>query len=63
MRSIAASLLRALHSRNHQPDLDGAQQTCNLLCIFGKARQGKSTLMNVMSRTEVSLGYFCFYFS
>ena len=40
-----------------------AQLTCNLLCIFGKARQGKSTLMNVMSGVEVSLGYFCFSFS
>ena len=53
MRSIAASLLRELHSRNHRADLNSAQQTCNLVSIFGKARQGKSTLMNVMSRTEV----------
>jgi hypothetical protein len=29
------------------------QQLCNLVCIFGKARQGKSTLMNVLAGQEV----------
>ena len=51
MRSVAAMLLRTLHQR--QDVGTSAQPICNLLCIFGKARQGKSTLMNVMSHTEV----------
>ena len=66
MRSVAAMLLRTLHQRQDAAAMASdasAQLTCNLLCIFGKARQGKSTLMNVMSGVEVSLGYFCFSFS
>ena len=64
MRSVAAMLLRTLHQRQDAAASDAsAQLTCNLLCIFGKARQGKSTLMNVMSGVEVSLGYFCLSFS
>jgi hypothetical protein len=30
------------------------RQLCNLVTIFGKARQGKSTLMNVLTGQEVS---------
>ena len=53
MCSMAAMLLRTLHQRQDAAIGTSVQPTCNLVSIFGKARQGKSTLMNIMSRTEV----------
>ena len=52
---MAAMLLRTLHQRQAVSVITdtSAQLLCNLMCIFGKAREGKSTLMNVMSHTEV----------
>ena len=53
---MAAMLLRTLHQRQAVSVITdtSAQLLCNLMCIFGKAREGKSTLMNVMSGVEVS---------
>lgn len=44
--------MQLLHEIAAGDDEEVAEKITNLICIFGKARQGKSTLMNVLAQRD-----------